>query len=104
VKTNPDRLCPCHGEPMMHAKDGRHYCATKRRAAWRKATRARLETEAGRAAAEDARRRRIFIGHTYHSRAKTVELAQTINGHISARLRGFTAARRVEACGGERDV
>ena len=36
-------------------------------------------------------RRRIFIGHTYHSACATVEQAAQINAHIKRRLREFVA-------------
>jgi hypothetical protein len=78
-------VCPCHGEPLY--RHGRQaYCVVKRRASWRAAARRYWETPAGAANSLRQRALRIFIGTDYHSRAATIEQAQTINAHIRRRI------------------
>ena len=82
MRTDPDRLCPCHGEPMEHRRDGGHQCATKRRLVWQRGTARYRATAKGRASDIEGRHRRIYAGNEYHGRAKTVEQARLIKARV----------------------
>lgn len=84
---DPNRLCACHGEPMLYSVCTKSYrCNIARRAAVR------------RYAQKDNRKqrfnrqtnaRRIKIGRRYVGMMPTPDAAQTINAHIKRRRDAF---------------
>lgn len=83
----------------MYAHGDRHRCVVKRKATALRAQKKYEQTENGKAALRRYRqtpkgqavmqhsaRKRIFIGHAYHSRASTVEQAAAINAHVRRRV------------------
>ena len=87
---DPERLCPCHGEPMLR-NGPRHTCRVKRHATWAKYRTTENGREKRRTFARQRPDRRIFIGHDYHGTVKTAERAQHINDHIRRRLKDYRA-------------
>ena len=104
--TTPVRLCRLceerHVPPgRVRARDYRCTRCIQRSVA---ATAARARYNAGekrRAVAQRANARRIYIGRTYHSTARTADEARRINAHIKERCRALVArlADRKEAQG-----
>lgn len=86
MERDAEKLCRCHGEPMLRT-GSRIYCAVKRRASWRAGTQRYRATPHGGARETANRARRIYVGRTYHSRASSVEQAEQINDHIRKRLK-----------------
>lgn len=82
-----DGVCPCHGVPIL-VSGRQRYCVVKRRLTNQAAAQRYRATAKGAANVLKHRKRRIFIGHEYHSRAATAALAAQINAHIKERLFG----------------
>lgn len=90
---DPERRCPCHGEPML--VHGQHWrCVIRRRASSLVARRRYAKTAKGRANTRARNARRVFVGRTYRGRAQTTEQAAGINAHLRRRLDEFKQSRR----------
>jgi hypothetical protein len=85
---NPDRLCPCHGEPMAR-ESKTHRCVVKRRLISLRYQ----ATPKGRAAKDRATKhynsRRVCIGGRILFAAPTRAEAERLNAHIKGRMREF---------------